>query len=448
MQEPAAGAPLEPGTEVAIWVRSPFVAAATLPDLIGLSTREAKARLAAVGIDAASVDLVPGGPAPSSSLAGAVAAQEPPAGATVASGSRITLKVHSGFVDLRTVPGLVGLSLGEARQRLESLGLGVELAPGPPAASPAAEGAIAQQSPAAGATLGAGAVVTLAIHGPYLPPATPVPTPVTRTPPTGEQPPLECPQTLYKHAVPGMNFCPNMWWTLVPGSGQVRSASWGGAFECSYHVPDAPPAQGGRLCAQPDRFIDVRWIAAGTTQVGPGAQTDFCLEDSFYDSDAANTERMRRGEEPMMMRSHWKLHSRTRKVRVELYAAGWDEQAGLTLAREMISRVEPFAAPCAGGVVPVPPAPPPAPTPPPPAPPACPGPAVTEVYDLWNPPPYPGLGGVICRDAAGAHWINISNTVYPVTAIQSGAQDPASGCWPGTGVVTPAHTYGGTLCRK
>jgi len=440
-QEPAAGAPLEPGAAVAIRVRSPFVATATIPGLVGLSTREAKARLAAAGIDAASVDLIPGSPAPSPALAGAVEAQEPPAGATVAPGGRIALRVHSGFVDLRTVPGLIGLALGEARQRLASLGLGAELAPGSPAPSPEAEGTVQQQSPPAGATIDAGAVVTLAIHGPYLPPATPVPPPVppppTGAPPADEQPLLSCPQTLYKHAVPGINACANMWWTLAPGSGQVRGTGLRCVVECSYHVPNASP-----ICAVPDRFIEVHWVPAGATGGEGRAQGDYCTEDSYYDSYAANSERMRRGEEPMMIPSHWKLFSRTRKVRVELYEEGWDEQLGLALAREMIGQVEPFAAPCVGAAIP-------AATPlPPPAPPACPGPAVTVVYDLWNPPPYGGLGGVICEDAAGALWLNIANNIYPVTAIQAGAQDPASGCWPGTGVVTPVHTYGGTLCRK
>jgi beta-lactam-binding protein with PASTA domain len=538
-QEPAAGARLERGAQVAIWVRSPFVATATIPNLVGLSTRDARAALAAAGIDVASIDLVPGGPAPNPALAGAVEAQEPAPGATVAPGRRVTLKVHSGFVDLRTVPPLVGLSVGDARQRLASLGLGVELAPGAPASAPGAEGTVQEQSPAGGSSVGAGAVVTLSIHGPYVAPPPMVPAPIGGTV-TGEQPPLHCPQSLMRQAIPGINFCPNMWWTLVPGSGQVGSGRWGGSFSCSYHVPNAPPGQGGQLCAQPDRFIDVRWIAAGATDVDPRAHTDFCIEDSFYNAHAVNSERFRRGEEPIMTPSHWKLYSRTRKVRVELYHIGWDEQASLALAREMIGQAEPFAAPCAGAVIPAAtPAPqatptpwpqpagscfiqeypgrgevnllfeqpaqgglvilhllsvpagadapisqqmtgigarlvgsyqsyqeargaadsicagltgggggpPPAPTPPP-APPACPGPYVTVVYELWNPPPYPGLGGVICRDGAGAMWINVNNNVHPVTAIQAGAQDPASGCWPGTGVVTPVHTYGGILCPK
>jgi hypothetical protein len=86
--------------------------------------------------------------------------------------------------------------------------------------------------------------------------------------------------------------------------------------------------------------------------------------------------------------------------------------------------------------------------PPPAAPPACPGPSVTAIYDLWNPPPYGGLGGTICRDSGGGMWINVSNNIYPVTAIQIGTHDANTGCWYGTEVVTPHHTYGGNLCKK
>jgi hypothetical protein len=70
------------------------------------------------------------------------------------------------------------------------------------------------------------------------------------------------------------------------------------------------------------------------------------------------------------------------------------------------------------------------------------------VYDLWNPPPYGGLGGIVCRDGAGGMWINIANNIYQVNSIRTGTRDPSTGCFAATGVVTPAHTYEGTLCPK
>ena len=122
----------------------------------------------------------------------------------------------------------------------------------------------------------------------------------------------------------------------------------------------------------------------------------------------------------------------------------------LAVARSLIRQTEPFAKSCTGGVVQPPPPPPPSPTntpvPPPPEPPACPGPQAQAVADLWNPPPYGGKGGLVCRDGSGDLWINVANLVHPVLEIRTGEKDPNSQCWWGTEVVTPHHTYGGTLC--
>lgn len=79
-------------------------------------------------------------------------------------------------------------------------------------------------------------------------------------------------------------------------------------------------------------------------------------------------------------------------------------------------------------------------------PPACPGPQVQAIADLWNPPPYTGKGGLVCRDNAGSLWINVANTVYPVTSIQRGQKNPDSQCWWNSKVATPDHTYEGNLC--
>lgn len=356
-QDPVAGTRLEAGARVAIWVRSPFVATTTIPDLVGLSIREARAALAAAGVDAASIELVPGAPAPSPTLAGAVEAQEPAPGVTVAPGRRVTLKVHSGFVDLRAVPALVGLSLGEAKQRLASQELAVALAPGSPASVPGEEGRVQAQSVAAGSSVSAGAVVTLSVYGPYVaPPA--VPAPVRETT-VGEQPSLQCPQRLMKQVVGGtFNYCPDMWWSLAPTSGRITGNRWGSQFSCSYHVPDPPPGRGGQYCKEPDTFIRVHWIAADATDVDPSGHENFCKPDHLVDPNVDNAERFRRGEDPILGPAHWDLYSRTRKVRVRLYHVGWDERMGLDLGRKMIQEVEPFALPCGqDGRPPLPPAP-------------------------------------------------------------------------------------------
>jgi hypothetical protein len=350
------------------------------------------------------------------------------------------------------VPSLKGLALADAKRRLGEAGLTVELAPGSPAPSAADSGRVASQSIAAGTRVAAGTPVRLTVYSPWVPARVVAPPPAMVT---GEQPAVACPQSLMRQVVPGaINACPNMKWVLAPRSG-IASNLQGGVLSCSYHVPNAPQSGGGRLCEYPAKFVDVRWIAAGATDVDARAQADFCRQDMFVDGSAANAERLRRGEDPMLTPNHWKLYSRTHKVRAEFYTEAWDQQYGLSVARQMIADLEAHAQPCSGSPTtrptpaPVVRFPTPVPTPtPPPGPPACPGPAVTVVYDLWNPPPYGGLGGIICRDGAGGMWVNIANNVYKVTGIRTGTRDPSTGCFADTGVVTPHHTYGGTLCPK
>ncbi len=355
-----------------------------------------------------------------------------------------------------TVPHVAGLLLADAKRRLAEAGMTVQLAPGTPALAPAATGTVEAQSVAAGTRVASGTPVRLTVHSPYVPPPAAPPTPAGGTL-TGEQPALACPERLMRQVMPGtFNWCPNMWWSLTPGSGRASSGRWGSRIQCTYNVPDPPPGTGVH-CTQPDDYILVQWIAAGATGIEPRAHGDYCKQDSLFDANAANTERFRRGEDPVTSPTHWNLHSRNRKVHVTFYPLGWDEAAGLATAQEMIREVESYAAPCSGSEpsnpiptpVPVFQVPTPDPTPvPPPSPPACPGPTVTVIYELWNPPPYGGPGGIVCQDAAGGSWFNSGSNVYPVTGIQTGPQDPTSGCFTGSRVVTPNHTYEATLCRK
>jgi hypothetical protein len=351
------------------------------------------------------------------------------------------------------VPHVAGLLLADARRRMTEAGLTVQLGPGSPAPSAADTGRVEAQSIAAGTRVAAGTPVRLTVHSPYVPPRVAAPPPAVVT---GEQPAVACPERLMRQVVPGaFNACPNMEWSLVPGSGRIGRNRLGSGFSCWYHVPNAQQSGGGRLCEQPDLYLNVRWIGVGATDFDPRVLADFCKPDLFVNGLAADNERMRRGEEPMMTPNHWKLYSRTHKVWVEFHTEAWDERYGLSVARQMIAQIEPYAQTCSGapatGPTPAPvfqvPTPVPAPTQPP-APPTCPGPAVTVVYDLWNPPPYGGLGGIVCRDGAGGMWINIANNIYQVNSIRTGARDPSTGCFAATGVVTPVHTYEGTLCPK
>jgi len=456
-QEPAAGATLEPGTEVAIWVRSPYVATSTIPDLVGLSIGEARAALAAVGVDPSQIQLLPGSPAPSPTRAGTVEAQEPAAGWTVEPGRRVTLRVHSGFVDLRTVPALVGLSSGEAKRRLAALGLEVRLAPGSPAPAPNATGTVQEQSLAPGSSVSADTVVTLSIHSPWVPPPTPVPPPPTAVPPTavptvvtrtrqGELPlpNLQCPSfvTLRSNSdlCVGNNPNPPSVGSQLPldraRSGYKRSTSseqYGRpSFECYY-----------RIEPYSKNFLFIRWTHVDYQGMGPMMSCESRTEGGRFG-----------GNYSFYSRNHW--------VEAMLNGNCFNAQENEAISRRLIKQTEPFAKSCSGAGQPPPtwapppptntrvPPPPPTNTPVPPTPagpPQCPGPSAPRIYDLWNAPPYPGLGGIVCRDGSGRMWINVSNNVYPVDRIQPGPKDPNSECWWETAVVTPRHTYGGTLCR-
>jgi hypothetical protein len=274
--------------------------------------------------------------------------------------------VHSGFVDLRTVPSVIGLSIGEAKGRLAALGLEVRLAPGTPAPSPNAEGTVQAQSPDGGASIDADSVVTLTVHSPWVPPPTAVPLP-TRVPPTPVPPPPT-------------------------------------------NTPVPPPPAGGRCHIQ--EFPGRGAVNILFRQQAPGGQVIVYVYSIPPNAEAAIRQQM---------------------TGLGLALAGRysSYQAAMNAAHSICASVT------GGG-------PPPPPTPA--GPPQCPGPNAPAIFTLFDPPPYAGRS-TVCRDNSGKLWINVSNNVRPVTSIQQGAKDPNSECWWGTKVVTPAHTYEGTLCR-
>jgi beta-lactam-binding protein with PASTA domain len=444
-QEPEAGTVLEPGAEVAVWVRPVFVAAATIPDLVGLSTGEARAALAAAGIDGTLIDLVPGSPAPTPAQAGRVEAQEPAAGWTVEPGTRVRLTVHSGFVDLRTVPSVIGLSTGEAKQRLAAVGLEVRLAPGPPAPSPGAENTVQMQSPDGGASVSSDSVVTLTVHSPWVPPPRAVPPP----PPTAV-PPIAVP-TAVSGTGGGLLPLPDL---RCPEYVILRSSS----DLCIGNNPNAPPV-GSRLPL--DRQKSGYNHSPGAVQYGrysfecyyriePYSKNFMFIrwEHGQYQGPGYPVPCQDR-REGGRFGGNYSFYSPTHHVEAMLNGNCFNAQENEATARSLIRQTEPFARPCAGAVVqpPTPVPPPPTNTPvPPAAPPQCPGPNAPAIFTLIDPPPYAGRSAV-CRDAGDNLWINVANNVRPVTSIQQGTKDPNSECWWGTSVVTPVHTYQGTLCR-
>lgn len=320
-----------------------------------------------------------------------------------------------------TVPAVVGLALSDAKRRLAEAGLTVQLGPGAPAASPAASGTVEAQSVAAGTQVAAGSPVRLTVHSPYVAPQVPADSRVLTSeglPPAG-LPDLACPAEVTlaqpRDTLPAGTRIPLLsslsgWDGGDPGSPYRH-------FKCWY-----------QLGTFRNPLVMLSYTRRG---LAPGIP--YCPQ---QDSTSLLGTRY--------------LFSRRAVVSAQAFnALNLDLAVGV--AQDFVRRVEPYAEPCPGQGGP-PPAPAPTPIPavgaPPPSPPACPGPGVTVVYDLWNPPPYGGLGGMVCRDSSGGQWVNIANNVYPVTAVQTGTRDPSSGCWTGSRVVTPHHTYEGILCRK
>ncbi|MCU0290516.1 MAG: PASTA domain-containing protein [Thermoanaerobaculaceae bacterium] len=327
---------------------------------------------------------------------------------------------------LVTVPHLEGLLLSDAKRRLTEVGLTTQLAPGSPALVPSATGTVESQSVAAGTRVAAGTTVRLTVHSPFvLPPQQDVRIGTADdAQPTG-RPDLRCPAEVplsqQRDALPPGTRIP-----LLPAL-----SGW------SETNPDSPYQHFGcwyELGALRSKFLSVSFLTRGR-----GSPAGYC-----WPQDSTSL---------LGTRYIW---SRRAAVSAQAFN-GLHFDLAMRFAEELMRQVEPYAEPCPGrGTPDLPPTPAPVfqvPTPiptatPPPAPPACPGPAVTVVFDLWNPPPYSGLGAIVCRDGAGGTWINVANNVYPVTAIQTGPQDPSSGCYTGTRVVTPVHAYEGTLCRK
>jgi beta-lactam-binding protein with PASTA domain len=164
-QEPASGTSLARGQTVTIWIHSPYVDRRTIPDLIGLSPKAAKARLKAADLKP---KLRPGDPAPTKAKSGKVQAQTPEPGTRIRPGAEVQLIVYSPYVAIRKLPDLTGLSSKKAKARLAELGLKAKLRPGSPAPDSGKSGKVEVQKPAAGTEVKPGALVELSIHAPYV----------------------------------------------------------------------------------------------------------------------------------------------------------------------------------------------------------------------------------------------------------------------------------------
>jgi beta-lactam-binding protein with PASTA domain len=133
-------------------------------DLSGLPLSEAKKVLTGAGLIPR---LVAGEPAASSDLEGTIASQKPAAGTELQPGKSVTIKIYGPYNPMVTVSDLSGLSLTEAKARLEAKGLKSQMAAAGPAPSQDLSYRIKETDPKPGTRVKPGTGVTLKVFSKY-----------------------------------------------------------------------------------------------------------------------------------------------------------------------------------------------------------------------------------------------------------------------------------------
>ncbi len=124
---------------------------ATVEDVTGQTFEVARTRLTGLGFKVESQNL-----SSATVPSGSVISQSPAAGTQVTAGSTITLVVSSGSGSI-AVPDVMGLSLGEAKVKIESMGLQFNNLSG------STDGVVTAQDPAANSGVEAGSIVNVTI---------------------------------------------------------------------------------------------------------------------------------------------------------------------------------------------------------------------------------------------------------------------------------------------
>jgi beta-lactam-binding protein with PASTA domain len=159
-QNPAPGAEVKPGRRVYLTVNSGEMPMATVPNLKGVSLRNARLQIENYGLSVGEITYV------NSPFRNTVIDQSPPPFSRVPRGSPVNLIVSSGLGDSTVVvPDVTGMDLTEATQVLQGAGLRVGLISFEenPSLPP---NTVLRQLPPAGETLLEGAEVTLIISRP------------------------------------------------------------------------------------------------------------------------------------------------------------------------------------------------------------------------------------------------------------------------------------------
>jgi beta-lactam-binding protein with PASTA domain len=135
-----------------------------LPDLVGRPVAAAMAELEALGLEA---DVEVGAAATRSDQAFTVVSQRPASGEAPVEGEPVHLVICGDFVAMATVPEVLGDPVGDARARLEAIGLEVLVEVAAAATSAGDAFTVVRQTPAPGGRLATGESVLLEIRGPY-----------------------------------------------------------------------------------------------------------------------------------------------------------------------------------------------------------------------------------------------------------------------------------------
>ena len=155
-QTPVAGETVNAGTAVVLEV-SEGQGKAAVPSIVGVTRDEADKLLKSAGLALGDVT-----EQPSDSARGTVLGATPGPGATVPPGTRVSVVMSAGPVEL-SLPDVVGRELPLARGTLEQLGLTAALEYDSLSSLPA--GTVVAQTPAAGASITGGSTVTLRVSG-------------------------------------------------------------------------------------------------------------------------------------------------------------------------------------------------------------------------------------------------------------------------------------------
>jgi eukaryotic-like serine/threonine-protein kinase len=176
--DPAPDTEVQLGAPVTVLVSS-GPAQAKVPEVTGQPSPEASAAIAAAGLKAAVRKSEVAEPSP-----GTVISQTPAAGTQLKLGGTVTIVVAQA-PKLLPLPSLLGESEGEALAKLSGLGLGSKVV-SQTVSEASKEGIVVHQDPKAGAKLGKGAVVTIAVGklaqqttSTSTTPSTPTPPPAT-----------------------------------------------------------------------------------------------------------------------------------------------------------------------------------------------------------------------------------------------------------------------------